>query len=472
MEKIFDIAKDSEKSWGVIAQGIDGNFEEVSSKIFDKKEEITIYADIDGYIAQSTGLIAGSSPWMHTPLIPVGNFVSAGVFTEHSAVANIAYYNNSVISASSFVGYDSSHNGRYTSANVSAYVAEHPSAKYMVLSTNTTKAFSANIYQVTEVGLISRVETINNSVSTINGKIDDINDKISNIKKRSVFVSPKMMHFSFDDVIAALYDLTYRNKVSIFDNAFFDMLKNMHDTYGCVFSCYCFLHILDTDESTVLYSLSDVKDTWASEFAENSSWLKFGFHSRNNYFNYGSATAEDAKEDYAEFCSQIYRITGTYDCLDLCPRLQNFAGNLVSCQALRDSNCGCVGFLASDYSETSSTEGRHSGYYLSLDNAQIIWRKGQFYDYENNLHFFGSSLRLDNITGVNVPAYMDKFETPEKYGQSHMVVMYAHENQLYSLDVDKLKNTDYKLRFENACIWAINHGYTFGYPMNRIMMSV
>lgn len=32
MEKIFDIAKDSEKSWGVIAQGIDGNFEEVAEE--------------------------------------------------------------------------------------------------------------------------------------------------------------------------------------------------------------------------------------------------------------------------------------------------------------------------------------------------------------------------------------------------------------------------------------------------------
>lgn len=35
MEKIFDIAKDSEKSWGVIAQGIDGNFEEIEQKIND-----------------------------------------------------------------------------------------------------------------------------------------------------------------------------------------------------------------------------------------------------------------------------------------------------------------------------------------------------------------------------------------------------------------------------------------------------
>lgn len=33
MEKIFDIVKDSEKSWGVIAQGIDGNFEEVGQEV-------------------------------------------------------------------------------------------------------------------------------------------------------------------------------------------------------------------------------------------------------------------------------------------------------------------------------------------------------------------------------------------------------------------------------------------------------
>lgn len=43
MEKIFDIAKDSEKSWGVIAQGIDGNFEEVEGKI--KKTESIILGE-------------------------------------------------------------------------------------------------------------------------------------------------------------------------------------------------------------------------------------------------------------------------------------------------------------------------------------------------------------------------------------------------------------------------------------------
>lgn len=40
MEKIFDIAKDSEQKWGVIAQGIDGNFEELSSKVTDIRTDV------------------------------------------------------------------------------------------------------------------------------------------------------------------------------------------------------------------------------------------------------------------------------------------------------------------------------------------------------------------------------------------------------------------------------------------------
>ena len=42
MEKIFDIAKDSEKSWGVIAQGIDSNFEEVNTEVSGIKENFEV----------------------------------------------------------------------------------------------------------------------------------------------------------------------------------------------------------------------------------------------------------------------------------------------------------------------------------------------------------------------------------------------------------------------------------------------
>lgn len=33
MEKIFDIAKDKEQSWGTLATAIDGNFEEVDAEV-------------------------------------------------------------------------------------------------------------------------------------------------------------------------------------------------------------------------------------------------------------------------------------------------------------------------------------------------------------------------------------------------------------------------------------------------------
>lgn len=49
MEKIFDIAKDSEQKWGVIAQGIDGNFEEVveSMDIMSRPDSISWELGID-----------------------------------------------------------------------------------------------------------------------------------------------------------------------------------------------------------------------------------------------------------------------------------------------------------------------------------------------------------------------------------------------------------------------------------------
>lgn len=55
MEKIFDIAKDSEKSWGVIAQGIDRNFEELSLKV-DGARRITGKDFYNGVYEYGTGI--------------------------------------------------------------------------------------------------------------------------------------------------------------------------------------------------------------------------------------------------------------------------------------------------------------------------------------------------------------------------------------------------------------------------------
>ena len=59
MEKIFDIAKDSEQKWGTLATAIDGNFEEIFSKV-DKITGIEAQAiDLNLYDYRS-GLITSS----------------------------------------------------------------------------------------------------------------------------------------------------------------------------------------------------------------------------------------------------------------------------------------------------------------------------------------------------------------------------------------------------------------------------
>lgn len=61
MEKIFDIAKDSEQSWGTLATAIDGNFEEVSVQIkkLDDAIHTTEIVQVEGVVGE--GIVFGNS---------------------------------------------------------------------------------------------------------------------------------------------------------------------------------------------------------------------------------------------------------------------------------------------------------------------------------------------------------------------------------------------------------------------------
>ena len=87
MEKIFDIAKDSEKSWGVIAQGIDGNFEEVNSEINGITGAEAQVIDLNLYDYQS-GLITSSDLVFRTN----GNYG----LTKHKVIPVVDYTNRYV----------------------------------------------------------------------------------------------------------------------------------------------------------------------------------------------------------------------------------------------------------------------------------------------------------------------------------------------------------------------------------------
>lgn len=97
MEKIFDIAKDSEQKWGVIAQGIDGNFEELSEKT-NKVEQVTnSIIDIpfdteDGYIHYANGTLQSASTYKSTDYIKCSMLSSITYLLAYADAAGVAFY--------------------------------------------------------------------------------------------------------------------------------------------------------------------------------------------------------------------------------------------------------------------------------------------------------------------------------------------------------------------------------------------
>lgn len=484
-------------------------------------EEVTITADKAGYIKYSDGQVTNpTSSWKHTIMIDVDDFISVSGLENHGSVANIAFYSlkDDITSYVGGVQYSQD-----AISDLSDYLVQFPTAKYVIFSTDTSRDTLVCKYNITVVveGLEDRIEDLEGRVETLEGSVGDINEVITRMEpdvlnlKKKVSVSDKMLHISFDDTINVFKDLIDNSRTSLFDSPFFGVLKTLHDTYGCVFSCYCFCDMFNlkyvskittisepittaiynlsqTDESYsaglyvyrnsawtaydnstmredyVLFSLSDMTNAYAEELSNNSDWLKFGFHGIDGLGGLGgiTRTSTEIKTAYDNTISDIIRITGTVESIDMVPRLQGFGGSIDVCRALRDCDCGCLGFLTADYSETSGGSGGQSvGYYLTTPAPVVLWNKGQWHDYQERLHFYPSSLRLDSMTAETTETYMNKFLTVAKYGQSEMICMYCHENQMFA---NGSIGSNYVASLTKVAEWAVEHEYLFGYPMNRI----
>ena len=189
--------------------------------------------------------------------------------------------------------------------------------------------------------------------------------------------SEKMVHFSCDDTHACLYDLIQNenNYSSIFENSFFNSLKDCHDETGACFT----LMVMNTKVDIPEYDVSNVPSKFQNEFQENKSWLRFAFHAEEDTTNLGNVSTDTAVASYNKFVSAMYQLTGDYDCIDPIPRLHNFASTLENALALKDVEHGIIGLLSADDTRTS--------YYLSHEQSEIARLKGKYYDLDNELIF-------------------------------------------------------------------------------------
>lgn len=198
--------------------------------------------------------------------------------------------------------------------------------------------------------------------------------------------TPTITHVSFDDQLDVLIDLLDNEDVytSIFDNEFFNSLKELHDTYGCVFTLYLF----NTDADTAGGSfLQMVPNRFAEEFAENSHWLKFGFHSYGTTSHHEEDTDEDVLRHIRDVYTQINRFAG-YKSAHRVIRFGYFSANktLIN-EAVK------FGLISGCY---SADDNRTSNVGLTVLEREAVNASGEFYDMENNVMYYRTIHRLDN----------------------------------------------------------------------------
>ena len=121
----------------------------------------------------------------------------------------------------------------------------------------------------------------------------------------------KKCYFYIDDVIWLFRDLTRKRPKSLFDNEFLALLKEGHDKYGMKVQLNLFYRtdfFYGEDE----FSLSEMTDAYKEEFTAASDWLKFGFHSKQEFpdYPYVNADYEEVKINLDRTKAEVFRFAG------------------------------------------------------------------------------------------------------------------------------------------------------------------
>ncbi len=287
------------------------------------------------------------------------------------------------------------------------------------------------------------------------------------------------MHLSFDDGWRCFDNLASKNYDSLFDEPFLGWMKEMHDSYGAVFSIYAF------NESLTAFAASENATKYQKEFQAAKSWLKIGLHSPLNdqSANFGTdkGTAYSTKEaGYTEWyamLSGVMTITGDKECLDLFPRLHNAAGT----EEVIDGFIAAGRNFAASTSNPTDTAADYvpMGFHAADDNRRCFyldqetsnWLAGHDYltDTGKNIRFLRSDIRAEyfatspsKFTKSNMYSELVYRHTDASYEISAAsMIIFSHENRIQT-NRDGVGET-----MEQAAKFAKDFGIEFAFPQDR-----
>ena len=246
------------------------------------------------------------------------------------------------------------------------------------------------------------------------------------------------LHISVDDVFTLLKDLTLNqsNYASLFDHPDFKFLKEMHDTYGAVFSLYVYNRMHDDS-----FTLSDMTTKYKYEFASSATWLKFGYHS-----DWEDTKAVDLEDDYlvsnVESVYEDIARFASYRSIDKLPRFGFFSANKSALLELKDKGL-ILGALTADDDRASN---------VGLNGVALsVLRVADLLE-EDGLSYFKTEKRLDGLGRDTVISNLNTLSDSHFNRNAH--ILFAHSIN--------------RTAFGAAIEWANKRGIKFDYPINNI----
>ena len=152
----------------------------------------------------------------------------------------------------------------------------------------------------------------------------------------------------------------------------------------------------------------------------NADWLKFGFHGLESKTNYGSNTANIAK-DYKNVISELDRITGCLENnsrgLDVMPRIHCYKGSEENLIVLNNLKNGIKGVLAPDDDRPC--------YYLNSSDTFITRHSDSFIVSMSNIVFISTDLQMDKITDASKAN--EELQAPLWKNRTNALILFSHE---------------------------------------------
>lgn len=266
--------------------------------------------------------------------------------------------------------------------------------------------------------------------------------------------SGKYLHISFDDAYRIFKYLQTDSPATIFEEPRMALCKQLHDTYGAVFSFYFFNDEINPDTEAVIWAIESTPSTYKAQFEACRDWLKFGYHTKNRNTNANNFTTAELTADYARFISVMQNCVGLGS-LDRCPRLGGYNGSLDRMLALRDTNAGILGLLGPDDART--------GYYMTHEEAAWLNTQDRWRDYEHQLVIVKTDLRMEDASvRDDIESVLAGWETAAAANKVRELLVFTHEGVVFVAENNIPDN------LEAICAWAIDQGYDFDFPQNRI----